>query len=123
MFRLRLAACGFVAAGTAAAASTLSKRSPQIDCFYSLSSPWMYLAGPQLEDICHRHNAKLTLKPYDFQAVAPQNGGIPLRTRPDARKSYHRDELARWSSHLGLPLNLEPAHYKPNFAPGREPSE
>lgn len=76
----------------------------------------MYLGGPQLQDICRRHQIKLTLKPFDFQQIAPINGGVPLRTRPDARKSYHALELARWREYLGMPLNLEPAHYKPNFS-------
>ena len=82
-----------------------------LDCYYSLSSPWAYLGGPQLQDIVRRHHVKLTLKPYDFQAVVPQTGGIPLKTRPEARRSYHALELARWREHLGMPLTLEPAHY------------
>lgn len=87
-----------------------------LDCFYSLSSPWAYLAGPQLQDIVRRHGVKLVLKPYDFQQVVPQTGGIPLKTRPEPRKSYHALELARWSDYLGLPLNLEPAHYPKGVA-------
>lgn len=83
----------------------------QLDCFYSLSSPWAYLGGPQLQDIVRRHGVKLVLKPYDFQLVVPQTGGIPLKTRPEPRKTYHALELARWSDYLGLPLNLVPAHY------------
>lgn len=83
----------------------------QLDCFYSLSSPWAYFAGPQLQDIVRRHGVKLVLKPYDFQAVVPHTGGIPLKTRPEARRSYHALELARWRDYLGMPLNLEPAHY------------
>ena len=82
-----------------------------LDCYYSLSSPWAYLGGPQLQDIVRRHHVRLTLKPYDFQAVVPQTGGIPLKTRPEARRSYHALELARWREHLGMPLVLEPAHY------------
>ena len=74
----------------------------------------MYLAGPQLQDIVRRHGCDLVLKPYDFQAVAPVTGGVPLRTRPEERKTYHALELSRWRDHLGMPLNLEPAHYKPN---------
>lgn len=88
----------------------------QLDCFYSLSSPWAYLGGPQLQDIVRRHGVKLVLKPYDFQLVVPQTGGIPLKTRPEPRKTYHALELARWSEYLGLPLNLQPAHY-PQGAP------
>mmetsp|Transcript_50773 Transcript_50773/g.128001 ORF Transcript_50773/g.128001 Transcript_50773/m.128001 type:complete len:247 (+) Transcript_50773:25-765(+) len=88
----------------------------EVECFYSLSSPWMYFGGPQLEDIVRRHRVKLVLKPFDFQAVAPESGGIPLRTRPEPRKTYHAEELARWRDYLGMPLNLQPAHYKPNFS-------
>jgi 2-hydroxychromene-2-carboxylate isomerase len=83
----------------------------QLDCYYSLSSPWAYFAGPQLQDIVRRHRVQLTLKPYDFQAVVVQTGGVPIRTRPAPRRSYHAEELARWREHLGMPLNLEPQHY------------
>ena len=88
----------------------------QLDCYYSLSSPWMYFAGPQLQDVVRRHNVRLVLKPYDFQAAVPVTGGIPLKTRPQARRSYHALELARWRDYLQMPLNLEPRHY-PQGAP------
>jgi 2-hydroxychromene-2-carboxylate isomerase len=83
----------------------------QLDCYYSLSSPWAYFAGPQLQDIVRRHRVKLVLKPYDFQAVVQQTGGIPIRTRPAPRRSYHAEELARWRDYLGMPLTLEPKYY------------
>ena len=82
-----------------------------IDCYYSLSSPWAYFAGPRLQDIARRHRARLTLKPYDFQAVVPKTGGVPLRTRPEPRRRYHEIELDRWRKHLGMPLVLRPKHY------------
>lgn len=84
-----------------------------VSCFYTLSSPWMYLGGPQLSDIIRRHRATLVLKPYDFLEVVPDNGGIPLRTRPLARQEYHALELDRWRRALGLPLNLRPRFYPP----------
>jgi len=83
----------------------------QLDCYYSLSSPWAYLGGPRLQDIVRRHRATLTLKPYDFQAVVLKTGGVPLRTRPPARRRYHQVELDRWRTYLGMPLVLEPKHY------------
>ena len=82
-----------------------------LDCYYSLSSPWAYLGGPRLRDIVRRHRARLTLKPYDFQAVVPRTGGVPLRTRPEPRRRYHQAELDRWRTYLGMPLVLEPKHY------------
>jgi len=83
----------------------------ELSCFYSLSSPWTYFAGPKLQDIVRRHHVKLVLKPFDFQAVVPRTGGVPLRTRPEPRRGYHALELDRWRRHLGMPLNLVPRHY------------
>jgi 2-hydroxychromene-2-carboxylate isomerase len=83
----------------------------ELDCYYSLSSPWAYFAGPRLQDIVRRHHAKLTLKPYDFQAIVPRTGGVPLRTRPEPRRRYHEAELDRWRQYLGMPLALKPKHY------------
>ncbi len=87
--------------------------SPVIElvCYYSLSSPWAYFAGPRLQDIVRRHRPKLLLKPYDFQAIVPATGGVPLRTRPEPRRRYHDAELARWRDYLGMPLALKPKHY------------
>jgi 2-hydroxychromene-2-carboxylate isomerase len=83
----------------------------QLDCYYSLSSPWAYFAGPQLQDIVRRHRVKLVLKPYDFQAVVQKTGGIPIRTRPEPRRQYHDEELARWGEYLGMPVTVQPKHY------------
>ena len=83
----------------------------ELHCYYSLSSPWAYLAGPQLQDIVRRHRVRLLLKPYDFQTVVPKTGGVPIRTRPEPRRAYHDLELARWSEYLGMPLVLKPRHY------------
>jgi 2-hydroxychromene-2-carboxylate isomerase len=83
----------------------------QLDCYYSLSSPWAYFAGPKLQDIVRRHHVNLVLKPYDFQAVVPQTGGVPIRTRPAPRRSYHAEELARWRDYLGMPMVIEPRYY------------
>jgi 2-hydroxychromene-2-carboxylate isomerase len=83
----------------------------EVSCFYSLSSPWAYFAGPRLRDIVRRHHARLILKPYDFQKVVPVTGGIPIRTRPEARRSYHALELDRWRRFLGMPMVLAPKFY------------
>ena len=83
----------------------------ELPCFYSLSSPWAYLMGPQLEDIVRRHKVRLVLKPFDFQEIVPRTGGVPLRTRPPARRSYHEEELDRWRRYLQMPLALKPRYY------------
>ena len=89
----------------------------EVSCYYSLSSPWAYFAGPRQQDIVRRHHVKLLLKPYDFQAVVPKTGGVPLRTRPESRRSYHALELERWRNFLGMPLELAPKHYPADGKP------
>src|SRR5213075_1783718 len=89
----------------------------EVSCFYSLSSPWAYFAGPRLYEIVRRHQARLVLKPFDFQEVVPRTGGIPLRTRPEPRRTYHALELDRWRKHLAMALNLEPKHYPKDGKP------
>ena len=89
----------------------------EVDCYYSLSSPWAYFAGPKLGDIVRRHHVKLTLKPFDFQEVVPRTGGVPLRTRPEPRRTYHALELDRWRKYLGMPLELQPKHYPQDGKP------
>jgi 2-hydroxychromene-2-carboxylate isomerase len=80
----------------------------KIECFYSLSSPWAYLAYPRLLDIAARHGAEIALRPIK---VVPDNGGILLRTRPQPRQDYHALELDRWRIFLGMKLNLKPKFY------------
>src|SRR6188474_3248112 len=91
----------------------------EVSCYYSLSSPWAYFGGPKLQEVIRRNNARLILKPFDFQDVVPRTGGIPLRTRPEPRRSYHALELDRWRKHLGMPFVLEPRYYpKDGLPPG-----
>ncbi len=88
-----------------------------IACYYSLSSPWAYFGGPQFVALAESHGAKIALKPFDFMEVVPQNGGVPLRTRPQARQDYHATELDRWRKFLNMPLNLKPKFYPTNNKP------
>jgi 2-hydroxychromene-2-carboxylate isomerase len=88
-----------------------------VECFYSLSSPWAYLGGPRFEEIARRRGARIVLRPFEWFRIVPQNGGIPLRTRPQARQDYHALELDRWRRFLQMPLNLKPRYYPTDNIP------
>ncbi|MEQ9815043.1 MAG: 2-hydroxychromene-2-carboxylate isomerase [Azospirillaceae bacterium] len=79
-----------------------------IEYFHSLSSPWAFLGGRQLHEIAARHGATIVPRPI---LVQTENGGILLRTRPQARQDYHALELDRWRKFLDLPLKLQPKFY------------
>src|SRR5258706_12345804 len=79
--------------------------------FHSLSSPWAYLGWPQFRALIGKHNLDVVVRPT---RIVPPNGGIPLRSRPDARQRYHEVELDRWHKRLNMPLVLRPRYYPTN---------
>ncbi len=79
-----------------------------IQAFYGISSPWAYFGAQRLYELADRTRTPLILRPI---RIVVQNGGIPLRSRPEPRQAYHAVELRRWSDYLGIPLNLQPKFY------------
>lgn len=79
-----------------------------LQVFYGISSPWAYFGMPRARSVAREAGIPLILRPI---RIIEANGGIPLRSRPDARQAYHAIELARWRERLGMPLNLKPKFY------------
>lgn len=79
-----------------------------IQAFYGISSPWAYLGALRLYELAERTRTPLLLKPI---RVVTENGGIPLRSRPEPRQAYHTAELKRWSDYLDIPINVAPRYY------------
>lgn len=88
-----------------------------IDYFFSVFSPWTYLAGDRLERIAAAHGASVTYKPVDLMALFDRTGGTRPAARHPNRMIYRTQELTRWSAHLGMEMNLKPTGYPPNPAP------
>ena len=84
---------------------------PKIDYFYSLLSPFTYIAGLRLEEIAQRHGAEITYRPTDVQSVFAETGGVPVPKRHPFRQEYRIQEIKRLSAHACLALNLQPAHW------------
>jgi 2-hydroxychromene-2-carboxylate isomerase len=80
----------------------------KLEVFYGISSPWAYFGAPRAAAIAREAGVPMELRPI---RIIEANGGIPLRTRPQARQSYHAVELDRWRQFLGMPLNLQPRFY------------
>ena len=88
-----------------------------IDYYFATPSPWTYLAGNRLQQIAERHDAAITYKPLDLHQLFARTGGTRPADRHPSRQEYRLQELARWSAHLGMDLNLRPAHFPVNGAP------
>ncbi|MFN3273906.1 MAG: 2-hydroxychromene-2-carboxylate isomerase [Paracoccus sp. (in: a-proteobacteria)] len=88
-----------------------------IDYYLATISPWCYLAGTRLEAIAQRHGATVTYKPLDVLQLFDRTGGTRPADRHPSRMEYRAHELPRWAAHLGMALNLKPAHWPVNMAP------
>ena len=80
-------------------------KADSIHAFYGPSSPWAYLGAERLYALADRCGVPIILRPIK---VIQENGGIPLRTRPQPRQDYHAAEWGRWSKYLRVKLNLAP---------------
>lgn len=89
----------------------------QIDYFFATLSPYCYLAGQRLEAVAAKHGATINYKPYDIIAGFGRTGGTPPKERHPSRQEYRAQELPRQARKLGMPFNLQPAHWPTNGAP------
>lgn len=79
--------------------------------YHALSSPWAYLGWPQFKALIEKHDLDVVVRPT---RIVPDNGGVPLRSRPQPRQDYHAVELDRWRKRLDMPLVLKPRFYPTN---------
>lgn len=89
----------------------------RIDCFFTILSPWVYIAGTRLEDVAARHGAEVQYRPLDAGALFARTGGLPLGQRHENRQAYRLQDMRRQAKKQGLPINLHPAHWPTNAAP------
>lgn len=88
-----------------------------IDYYFTVISPFSYLAGTRLEEIVARHGATLTYKPVDIMSLFARTGGVPPAQRPEGRQVYRMQEIRRQAAKRGMPVVLKPAHFPANAAP------
>ncbi|MND68140.1 2-hydroxychromene-2-carboxylate isomerase [compost metagenome] len=79
--------------------------------YHALSSPWAYLGWPQFKALIEKHDLDVVVRPT---RIVTENGGVPLRSRPQPRQDYHAVELDRWRKRLNMPLALKPKYYPTN---------
>ncbi len=89
----------------------------RIDYFFSLLSPYTYLAGTRLEAIAAKHGAAVSYRPFDILALFDRIGTLRPADRPQGRKDYRLQDLRRVAAKAGLPITLQPMFWPANAAP------
>ena len=85
--------------------------SRQVDVFFTHASPWTYLGWARFREVARRTGAEVTYRPIQMAPVFEASGGLPLGRRAKQRQAYRLMELRRWRERLGVPINLQPAHF------------
>jgi len=88
-----------------------------IDYYFSVLSPFTYLAGDRLEKIAAARGATINYKPVDIMTLFSEMGGTPPAQRHESRKEYRLQDLEHLQKANGLPLNLQPAHWPTDQKP------
>ena len=88
-----------------------------IDYYFTVLSPFTYLAGDRLEKIAAKHGATVSYKPVDIMKLFSEMGGTPPAQRHESRKEYRLQDLKHLQKASGLPLNLQPAHWPTDQKP------
>lgn len=91
--------------------------SAPLEVYYTLASPWSFLAWDRLRALMEDCGVAVRYYPVDYGIVFPATGGLPLRQRAPARQRYRLQELRRWSARLRVPITIEPRHFPVDDAP------
>ncbi|MDX3907055.1 MAG: 2-hydroxychromene-2-carboxylate isomerase [Pigmentiphaga sp.] len=79
--------------------------------YFSLLSPWVYMAGPRLHALAAEADARIIYRPIDLLRVFRETGGAPLASLHPSRRAYRAVERRRWAAHLGMPISEQPRHH------------
>lgn len=82
-----------------------------VNYYFCLNSPWSLFASIRMLRLKPDLDIILHIKPVDIGRLFDATGGLPLKKRSPNRQRYRLQELERWSRHLGIPINLQPAFY------------
>ena len=89
----------------------------EIHYYFSVLSPFTYLAGDGLERIAEKHGATILYKPCDVMRIFAETGGVPVPKRHPTRQAYRLQELPRIARRAGLPITISPAHWPTDPVP------
>ena len=88
-----------------------------IDYYFSVLSPFTYLAGDRLEQVAAKHGATIAYKPVNVRKLFAETGGTAPGDRHPARQEYRLQDLRHLQKASGLPINLQPAHWPTDQKP------
>lgn len=88
----------------------------QVDFYFSMISPWVYIGDKVFNELVARHDLQVTYKPMGLMGVFDETGGTHPAKRHPSRQAIRWMELQRWRDERGLELNLKPKYWPFDFS-------
>ena len=86
----------------------------KIKYYYSVASPFSYLAIDRFIDLIKRKGIEVDEKPFDLVGkVFPNTGGVPVPQRHPSRLKYRLVEIERIGIKYNVKINMQPKFFPP----------
>ena len=87
----------------------------KIKYYYSVASPFSYLAIDRFIDLVNKKNVEVEELPFDLVGqVFPNTGGVPVPKRHPSRLKYRLVEIERIGKKYGVEINAQPKFFPPS---------
>jgi 2-hydroxychromene-2-carboxylate isomerase len=86
----------------------------QIKYYYSVASPFAYLAIDRFSDLVKKYKIQVIEKPVDLVGkIFTQTGGVPVPQRHISRQKYRLLEISRFGQKHKVKINVQPKFFPP----------
>ena len=87
----------------------------KIDYYYSVASPFAYLASDRFGKLVKKYNLEVIEKPFDLVGTVFSNtGGVPVPKRHPSRQKYRLLEIDRIGKKFNVEINKQPKFFPPS---------
>ena len=87
----------------------------KVDYYYSVASPFSYLAVERFSSLIKKYNLEVEEKPFDLvDTVFSNTGGLPVPKRHPSRQKYRLIEIDRIAKKFNVSINRQPKFFPPS---------
>ncbi len=86
----------------------------KVDYYFSVASPFTYLAIERFLSLIKKYNIEVIEKPFDLVGTVFSNtGGLPVPKRHSSRQNYRLIEIDRIAKKFNVKINKHPKFFPP----------
>lgn len=89
----------------------------QVDYYFSVNSPYVYIASTRVAAMAAQMGANWRYKPLHFSQLAARMHSLVMTDADLARARYFAQDLPRQAAKAGLPILAKPSFWPANSAP------